>query len=348
MSPVPRSFRPRRAALALLLCGAALACGDTRDARGTREESAQLQSTVRDAAPTAAPAPPPPAAPPFVGDAGGVAGKVAGVTGDVANAAPARRGMMPSPAPQPAGMPITSGTQGAPAAPAAPAATSDSASAAPAMLIRTGQASIEVDSLEPAIAAVRALAQRMGGYVANTSLAAGREQVRAATLQLKVPSARFDALVGGLAPLGRVEMVNVNAEDVGEEYVDVAARVANARRLEARLLTLLERSAARLSDVLAVERELARVREEIERAEGRLRFLRTRVALSTLDVTVHERAPILPGTPSRNPLLQALRQAWRNFVAVLAFGIASLGVLIPLGVVAVVVWRVVRARKRNP
>ena len=275
-----------------------------------------------------------PAASPTTGGGGGAAGNAGGVAGKVAGDVATF-----TPAPQPAGMPVRSG---------ASTAVADSASAAPAMLVRTGQASIEVDSLEPAIAAVRALAQRMGGYVANTSLAAGREQVRAATLQLKVPSARFDALVGGLAPLGRVEMVNVNAEDVGEEYVDVAARVANARRLEARLLTLLERSAARLSDVLAVERELARVREEIERAEGRLRFLRTRVALSTLDVTVHEAAPILAGAPSRNPLLEALRQAWRNFVGVLAFGIASLGVLIPLGVIAYVVWRVVRARKANP
>ena len=330
MSHVLRSFPPRRVAFVVLLCGAALACGDKQGARATREESAQLQSTVRGAAPTDVPAAAPPP-PPVVGDAAGNAGGVAGkVAGDVATF---------TPAPQPAGMPVTSG---------ASSAVADSASAAPAMLVRTGQASIEVDSLEPAIAAVRALAQRMGGYVANTSLAAGREQVRAATLQLKVPSARFDALVGGLAPLGRVEMVNVNAEDVGEEYVDVAARVANARRLEARLLTLLERSAARLSDVLAVERELARVREEIERAEGRLRFLRTRVALSTLDVTVHEAAPIRAGAPSRNPLLEALRQAWRNFVGVLAFGIASLGVLIPLGVIAYVVWRVVRARKANP
>ena len=82
-----------------------------------------------------------------------------------------------------------------------------------------------------------------------------------------------------------------------------------------------------------------------KRAEGRLRYLRTRVALSTLDVTVHERAPILAGSPAANPLLEALRQAWRNFVAVLAFGIASLGVLLPLAVVGVVGWRLWRRWK---
>src|SRR3712207_6970687 len=47
-------------------------------------------------------------------------------------------------------------------------------------------------------------------------------------------------------------------------------------------------------------------------AEGRLRYLRTRVALSTLDVTVHEPSPIIAGSPSANPLLEALRQAWRR------------------------------------
>jgi hypothetical protein len=109
------------------------------------------------------------------------------------------------------------------------------------MLIRTGSASVEVDSLEPAVAQVRALAARVGGYVANASLAAGREQVRAATLELRVPAARFDELVGGLAPFGRVERVDVQAEDVGEEFVDVTARVGNARRLEARLVELLAR-----------------------------------------------------------------------------------------------------------
>jgi hypothetical protein len=214
------------------------------------------------------------------------------------------------------------------------------------MLIRTGRASVEVDSLEPATAALRALAQRLGGYVAGTSLATGRHQVRSATLELKVPSERFEQAVGGLTPLGRVETVDVSAQDVGEEYVDVAARVANGRRLETRLVALLERSAARLSDVLAVERELARVREEIERAEGRLRYLRTRVTLSTLVVTVHEREPLVGSTPSENVLLEALRQAWRNFVGLLAGTIAALGVLLPVGVVGVLAWRLWRRRGR--
>ena len=81
----------------------------------------------------------------------------------------------------------------------------------------------------------------------------------------------------------------MSAEDVGEEFVDVAARAANGRKLEQRLIDILGTRTGKLSDVLAVERELARVREDIQRQEGRMRYLRTRASLSTLSVTVHEK-----------------------------------------------------------
>jgi hypothetical protein len=199
----------------------------------------------------------------------------------------------------------------------------------PAMIIRTGTASLRIDSLEPALASVRALAARVGGYVANTAVQAGPAQYRQATLEIKVPAARFDDLITGLEPVGKVEAVNVSAEDVGEEFVDVSARVSNAKRLENRLIDLLAARTGRLQDVLSVERELARVREEIERYEGRLRYLRTRAATSSLSITVHEPVPVV-GDPGSNVLVRALERAWRNFVELVAAFIASLGVLVPL------------------
>ena len=210
--------------------------------------------------------------------------------------------------------------------------------AAPDMIIRTGQASVQVDSLETAVTQVRQLASSVGGVIANSSLQSGRNQVRSATLEIRVAAARFDDLVAGLTPFGKVETVSVSAEDVGEEFVDLSARVANARRLEARLIELLAARTGKLSDVLTVERELARVREEIERYEGRLRYLQARAAVSTLAVTVHEPLPILAGQPATNPIARAFVQAWRNFVGLLAAFIASLGVLVPLAALAGLGW----------
>ena len=210
------------------------------------------------------------------------------------------------------------------------------------LILRTGQASIEVDSLEAAMARLRRLAQRAGGFVADAAVQSGRDQVRQATLELKVPSARFDELTEGLQPIGRLEFVNVSAEDVSEEFVDLTARAVNGRKLEERLIELLRTRTGKLQDVLSVERELARVREEIERIEGRLRYLKTSAQLSTLSVSLHEPMPIV-ATQGRGPIAEAFREAWRNFVGVLAAGIASLGYLVP---VVVLGWGIVVVGRR--
>jgi hypothetical protein len=238
-------------------------------------------------------------------------------------------------------------------APAGRGATQDSmrqVGNATSMIIRTGFASVEVDSLELAIAAVQRIATSLGGWVGNTSLSAGEHEVRSATIELKIPSARYDEALAGLRPIGKVETVNSNAEDVGEEFVDLSARTANARRLEDRLVTLLATRAGKLEDVLNVERELARVREEIERYEGRLRYLRTRVATSTLTVTVHERAPLVGPTPGENVIGEAFKDAWRNFVRFVAAFIAALGTVVPVAILvgaAALAWRRWRRAQRH-
>jgi hypothetical protein len=198
------------------------------------------------------------------------------------------------------------------------------------LIVRTGQASIEVDSLESSMAELRRIVQRTGGFVADASVQSGKNQLRSATLELKVPASRFDELTQGLEPLGRLQFVNVGAEDVSEEFVDLTARVANGHRLEDRLVELLRTRTGKLQDVLTVERELARVREEIERMEGRLRFLKTSSQLSTLSVNLYEPRPIVASHPGRSVLGEAFKTAWRNFVSVLATGIASLGFVAPV------------------
>jgi hypothetical protein len=205
------------------------------------------------------------------------------------------------------------------------------------LLIRTGEMSIEVDSLEPAVEQVRVIVRRVGGFIANTSTVTN-ESRRGATLEVKVPATRFDQAVELLRPVGKVEAVNVTVEDVGEEYVDVAARMANAQRLEARLLNLLATRAGRLDDVLQVERELARVREEIERYAGRLQFLRQHAALSTLTVQLYEPGTVVGSQPGAGVIGDAFLQAWRNFIWLIAFLVQALGVVLPLGALAAGGW----------
>jgi len=220
-------------------------------------------------------------------------------------------------------------------------------SAAPTMVIRTGQAFIEVERVDAAALKVRQLAAQVGGYITNSSITGGRDQIRQATFELKIPAPKYDPAVDLLSTIGKVETVTSTAQDVGEEFVDVTARVTNSRRLEERLISLLANRTGKLDEVLRVERELARVREEIERYEGRLRYLSARVALSTLTITVHEPAPILGNSPGENPIAAALRRAWKNFIAVVAGSIAALGVVIPLALLGLAGWLGYRRWKRQ-
>jgi hypothetical protein len=206
-----------------------------------------------------------------------------------------------------------------------------------AMMIRNGDVTIEVDSLEIAIERVRQLAGSLGGYLGNVSMLTGAHQVRSARLEMKIPAARFDTAMVGMPTLGKVEQSVSSAQDVGEEFVDVNARVANAKRLEARLIALLSNRTGKLSDVIAVERELARIRQEIERYEGRIRYLSTRVATSTIVANVHEKVPMI-AEPGTNVFGRAFVNMWRNFVKLLVTGIEVAGVLVPLGVLGLLAF----------
>ena len=222
------------------------------------------------------------------------------------------------------------------------------AAVAPSMLVRTGHVVIQVDSLERSIEAVRKIAAAFGGYVGNVSMNTGENEVHSATLEVKIPTARFDDAVLGVKPLGKVESSSASATDVGEEFVDVSARIANSKRLEARLVALLSTRTGKLEDVLAVERELARVREEIERSETRVRYLSTRIAMSTINVTVHEKAPLVASQPGTSVMGRALTNMLRNFVGFVATGIELLGFVVPMFVLAFLGWIVWTRTRRGP
>jgi hypothetical protein len=106
---------------------------------------------------------------------------------------------------------------------------------------------------------------------------------------------------------------------------------------------LLRTRTGKLQDVLSVERELARVREEIERMEGRLRFLKTSAQLSTLSINLFEPPPLVASHPGHSVIAEAFKAAWRNFVGVIAGVIASLGFIAPVVIFA---WGALVVAKR--
>lgn len=213
------------------------------------------------------------------------------------------------------------------------------------LLIRTGSMQLRVDTLARALARAESLAARVGGVIAATT-AAGRDgRLDGASLTIRAPQAAWERLVNGLGRLGDVERLQTQAEDVGEEYVDVEARLANGRRLEARLLALLATRTGRLTDVLATERELARVREDVETLEGRRRYLERSVAYSTLQVELVS-GRVAPAAQA-GLFREAAGDAVTSFLWLAAFLVRISGVVLPLSAVAVLGWWLYRRAERK-
>lgn len=209
------------------------------------------------------------------------------------------------------------------------------------MLIRSGEMTLRVDSLDRALARLREVAAAVGAVLSGSSTHTGDDAYQSATATLRLQSEHFDRAIEGLRRIGFVEGVSVATEDVGEEYVDVSARVTNGRRLEARLLGLLATRTGKLSDVVEVERELARVREHIEALEGRRRYLASHAALSTLTVNLHE-PRVIVGVAGQGVMRQSFEQSWENFVWLMGLLIRSIGVVVPLALLASLAWGIAR------
>ena len=119
-----------------------------------------------------------------------------------------------------------------------------------------------------------------------------------ASWRVRVPVAHFEAFASAVARLGEVRRNHVGSQDVTEEYVDLEARIRNKREEEKRLLKHLADSTGKLEDILAVEKELSRVRGEAEQMEGRLRFLADRADLSTVTIEASEWKDYKPPVPA--------------------------------------------------
>ena len=154
-------------------------------------------------------------------------------------------------------------------------------------IIRRGQIEARVASLDAASQQLARATSALGAQLTRSTV----EERERATFLIRVPPDRLDALMDSVAAFGDVENRSVGVEDITEQVIDAEARLGALRATRDRLRQLLER-AGNVQDVIAVERELARVQAEIESLEARLTVMRGQVALSELAVTLRQR-PVL-------------------------------------------------------
>ncbi len=247
-------------------------------------------------------------------------------------------------------------TAGAPAPSAAPsserAAADQAASnaALPArlpsqrMVIRTAGLDVRVRDVKAAFARAVQLTETRGGYVQSSSQETSGGDT--AWLTLRVGPEAFLPLLASLAGLGTPLSKSISGEDVTEEYYDLDAQLGNLTAVRTRLLALLGR-ATKVTDAVEVERELERVGGELNRIEGRMRYLTTMVGLSTINLTLStEERPAVEAFINWALVGNGFVVAARTLVQALFFILQAIVVVVPIAAAAAAaafgIWRLVR------
>src|SRR5260370_27978371 len=156
------------------------------------------------------------------------------------------------------------------------------------MIIRSAQLSLITKEFDKARANLEGIVKRHRGYVgelkANDTTGSGRTL----TATLRVPADQLDATLTEVKTLGRVESESQSGQDVTSQYVDLQARLSNARNTEQRVTDLLRNRTGKLSAVLQIEQKVDRVRGQIEQMEAERKNMSNQVTSATLNTTISE------------------------------------------------------------
>ena len=219
-------------------------------------------------------------------------------------------------------------------------------------VIRQAQLSVTVTSgsFDSKLSQVRTLVEGQGGFIAGTDAqtnpATTDNRIRTGVINFMVPAANFDATIDQLSNVGKVDSVHISGTDVGAQYVDLRARLANAEAQRNAMLALLTK-AQTISDIIQVQNQIGQITGLIEQLKGQIKYLDDHTAYSTVTVTLTEAgAPVKTAPVDSWGFATALTDAAHNFVTTINYVITGLGAIGPIAILAGLGFLLWRRRSR--
>ena len=214
-------------------------------------------------------------------------------------------------------------------------------------IIRTGNATIRVDSVDSSLASIISLTSDYEGSVQSQDRS-DAEGVDYANVTIRIPADRFDEFVEQLAEIGDVEYLNINAMDVTTQVRDIDARVA-ALQTSIERLKDLQSQAGTATDLVAIESELTTRQAELDSLLSQLAYLKDQVAMSTLSVNIVPSSETALSLPDVGGAFTSGVQSLLNFVGFLVSAAVFLLpiALVTLLIVAAITWAIRRRRARD-
>ncbi|WP_329139249.1 DUF4349 domain-containing protein [Streptomyces sp. NBC_00670] len=228
------------------------------------------------------------------------------------------------------------------AAPKAPKLTAGS-------IVRTASLTVRVKDVSKALGTARTAAEDAGGYVGDETTRRDGDGHEHTRVVLRVPTEKYDEVLGDLQGTGVLLHRTAKAEDVTDQVVDVDSRVKSQRASVARIRELMDR-ADELSDVVTLESELSSREADLEALLAQQASLKDRVGLATITLSLTEApAAAQKAAADDDPgFLDALAGGWDVFLTLLRWIALAVGALLPFAAVialGALVWtRLVRPR----
>ncbi|HEY3353054.1 MAG TPA: DUF4349 domain-containing protein [Polyangia bacterium] len=208
------------------------------------------------------------------------------------------------------------------------------------ILIKKGSLTVIVRDARDAEARLTTILKGYDAYISARNSSAvvpqhrylGPSEIRSITMTIKIDARRFDELLGQVKQIGSYTSESVTTEDVTLAFMDLNARLANQRKVEERLLGYLADRTKDFKSVLEIEKELSRVREQVEQLSTQLRTMENQIAYSTLTLEISVQADYVP--PEKRGFGQEAGEALRASLAAMGATVRTLLIV----AIAVLPW----------
>ncbi|MDZ4655476.1 MAG: DUF4349 domain-containing protein [Coriobacteriia bacterium] len=243
----------------------------------------------------------------------------------------------------------------------APRQTSDVAvDAVDRLIIRNKTVRLEVEKVDEAISALEKLASKHDGIITAMQVATDDETpiyrydeisysdgaALRGYVTVRVPVDKYEAFLEGVSGIGTVLYQAESADDVTQQHVDMTARLENLRAEEVRLREFFD-AANKVEEMLAIERELSRVRGEIESLDAQVKYLERQAAMATVTIDLTEPKPLVRPSGDDWGFGQAITDGFRGAAGVIRVAIALIIATAPLWLLAVIAFFAIRTVLRR-
>ena len=221
-------------------------------------------------------------------------------------------------------------------------------------IIRNAHLTLIITDIEEAAKAIQHKTAQLQGYVASLELYDLTRERRAGRISLRIPGDKFDAALAMLEEVGEIKNQSFSEQDVTLQYIDLEARIATMEAQEERLRELLDR-AEKVEEVLEVEKELWRVRGNLESMIAEFQHLQQRVSYSSVEIYLEEKDPLTTslvedlGTWEKVVNLLALNtnRLFKGISNLIVVAIGSLPILIPLVLLLLILRKIAMVMKER-